>query len=282
MKVERAENSLQELGRMKQQIYDNSLRQFVQAFSLIQRVQLKELKGFENMNTVDEMIGAIEHDISLIDNATALAKGTVGGALTAFGAYSAVTTFSATSIAGAGGAATVGSGLIVMPTSAVAAGGLLTSTATLIGGAFLGPCLAIAGKIAETKARTKECNALQYEKITIKKIEQLQVKASNCTAIAAQADLFCKLLGQLNSKFWPRVKNMRAAIEREGLDPNTYSKETLELLSVVVALAKAISTVLNTNIVNNKGQVEFASQLIYNQTKSMLDGFNQPVKMISK
>lgn len=278
--MEAASNSLHDLGRMKQQIYENSLRDFVQAFGLIQRIQITELQGFENMKSVDEMIEAIQEDISLVDNVKTLAKGTVGGALTAFGAYSAVTTFSTTAVAGASGAAAVGTG-IALPTTAVAAGSLLTSTATLLGGAFVGPALAIAGKVALVKAQTKESNAKEFSHDTNDKITQLNMKASNCIAIKKQADKFFKLLGQLNALFWPRVKKMRQDIEREGLDPTTYSRETIELMSVVVALAKTISTVLNANIVNEKGQVEFASEMIYQQVEKYVKDFNRPVKLIS-
>lgn len=282
LNMELAERSLQDLGRMKQQIYEKPLKQFVQAFSLIQRVQLKDLEGFENMSTVDEMIDAIQQDISLVDTAKTLATSSVGGALTAFGAYSAVTTFSATSIAGAGGAATVGTGLIAMPTTAAAASGLLASTVTLVGSAFLGPTLALAGKIADTKAGIKLNNALKHKYENDEVIEELHLKKLSCIAIREQADLYCKLLGQLNSVFWPRVKIMREAIEAEGLDPNTYKKETLELMSVVVSLAKTISTVLNTNIVNSKGHLDIVAPIIYKETVTSLNEIKKTLQLDSK
>ncbi len=76
-----------------------------------------------------------------------------------------------------------------------------------------------------------------------------------CNGIAKRANLFKKLLKQLDGLFVPLIEKMETIIGTEGLDFSKYSPESQKVIAVAMSVAGAIKKVLDTPILSEDGQV---------------------------
>lgn len=277
--IKAAEESHETLGRRKQEIYEYSLKDFARTFNRISNIEISEHHFFENMQMVRDSMDTIEDSIAKSDEVKTLITSGVAGALTAYGAYSAINVLSVT---GAGvasaGAATAGAGTAaVAGAGTVAAGAAGTASTSLVGAAVLsggtilisamiGSAVGIYGKIAETKAGIKLNEAYRHKYQTKEKIEEMKLKRSSSRALKLQADLYAKLLGTINSYFWYRVKQLDKALDQYGTDAATLPQSTIDLAMILLAMARTLNTLLSTNLVTNKGAIDVNSEIVYNKT----------------
>jgi len=271
--IKAAEESLETLGRRKQEIYEHSLKDFVNAFNRISNIEVTEHHFFESMQMVQESMDSIEKSISESDEVKTLITSGVAGALGAFGAYSAMNVLSVTGVASAG-AATAGAGTVATSAGIGAmgsigtgiAGAALTSGLTIVASALIAPALGIYGKVAETKAGMRLNEAYKHKFQSDEKIEEMKIKQTSCRALKLQADLYARLLGTINSYFWYRVKQLDKALDQYGTDAATLPQNVIDLAMILVAMARTLNTLLSTNLVNNKGNIEVDSKRVYDKT----------------
>ena len=278
--VERARKScgadLHKLGKKKVNILDSSVNHFIQSFGKLKNINFKESKGLDEMGKLCIDSADFKELRELGNFATSIlggvAGGALGGAITAFGAYSAAGTFAAastgTAIASLSGAAATNATLAFFGGGSLAAGGLGIAGGTMVlGGLVAGPALAIMGFIVGAKASSAKDEAYSNLAKAKKTSAELMIAVDLCNAISSKCNLFINLLNKLDTYFKPLINKIDEAISMHGADYNKFSQEQKQATAAAASIAKAIKMVLDTPILDSDGNITKESGLILNQIK---------------
>lgn len=278
--VERARKScgedLNKLGKKKVTILDSSVNHFVQSFGKLKNVNFQGSKGLDEMNKLCIDSAEFEELKELGDFATKIlggvAGGALGGAITAFGAYSAAGSFAAastgTAIASLSGAAATNATLAFFGGGSLAAGGLGIAGGTMVlGGLVAGPALAIMGFVVGAKASSAKDEAYSNLAKAKKISAELMVAVDLCNAISSKCNMFVNLLNKLDTYFKPLINKIDEAISQHGADYNRFSQEQKQATAAAASIAKAIKIVLDTPILDSDGNITKESGRILNQIK---------------
>jgi len=254
--------SLQRLGDEKLFVLDHSVGRFIESFEKIKNLDLVESLGLEELrkfhidkNDFEELKGLHEFAVDLAAGAGA---GAAGGALTAFGAYSAATNLAAastgTAIASLNGAAATNATLAFFGGGSLATGGLGIAGGTMVlGGLVAGPALLvmglIVGKKADEQLEIAMSNAAQAAEICV----ELNNATFQCDAIRRRTYMFYTFLARLDARFLPLVMKLEDVIVDEGVDYSKYSPEAKRVVLQSATLAGTIKAILDTPILTEEG-----------------------------
>ena len=263
--------ALQHLGEEKVAVLDQSIKAFLDTFTKIKNVDFTASEGLLELNklhvdqkTFDDLGEMQNFASSLVTGSLA---GAAGGALTAFGAYSAAGIFATastgTAISTLGGAAATNATLAFFGGGSLAAGGLgMAGGAAVLGGLVAGPALMVMGLITGAKAgknlENAKANAAQADVIC----EQLETGASQCIAIRRRTYMFYSLLARLDSYFLPYIHAMQYIVQTEGIDYTAYSAEHKKTIAAAASIAATIKAVLDTPILSDDGDLTEESNSI--------------------
>lgn len=278
--VERARKScgadLNKLGKKKVKILDSSVNHFVQSFGKLKNVNLQDSLGLDEMGRLCIDSADFEELKELGNFATSILRGVAGGALggaiTAFGAYSAAASFAAastgTAIASLSGAAATNATLAFFGGGSLAAGGLGIAGGTMVlGGLVAGPALAIMGFVVGAKASSAKDEAYSNLAKAKKTSAELMVAVNLCNAISSKCKMFVNLLNKLDTYFKPLINKIDEAIVEHGANYNKFSQEQKQATAAAASIAKAIKMVLDTPILDTDGRITKESGRILNQIK---------------
>ena len=253
--------SLSMLGDCKVRILNSSIRDFVNEFGKLTKVENNESIDKDFSITIDEKEIEELKELSII--ASSLAKGAAGGvvsgAVTAFGAYSAAGVLASastgTAIATLSGAAATNATLAFFGGGSIAAGGLGVAGGTaVLGGLVAAPALVILGVVASSKANAN----LEDARSNLAKAKdfdsEINLAVTECVSIRRGADMMNRFLISLNSIFAPLVSEMTDIINYNGTDFSLYSDEDKKTIRKAGALARSIKAILNIAILNDEGR----------------------------
>lgn len=264
--------SLEVLGEKKIYILDNKINEFIRLFEKIKNISLNESSGLNELSKF-----RIDKDNSFLElkelgnlgtsMAKGLASGAVAGALTAFGAYGAATTFATastgTAIASLSGAAATNATLAFFGGGSLAAGGLGVAGGTaVLGGMVAGPALAILGIVMSAKASKKLDEAYSNKAEAQKIAAELNTATIMCNGIRRRAYLFQRLLIKCESLFSPLLYEMKKIQVISGVDYNKYTIEQKQTISRALSLAGTIKAILDTPILTEEGVLTPESETI--------------------
>ena len=256
--------SLQKLGKAKATILSTSVTDFVNAFEKFKNIEftssigLDELSKFridkQSLSQLKDMGGYATSIMS------GVATGAMGGALTAFGAYSAAgmlaTASTGTAIATLSGAAATNATLAFFGGGSLAAGGLgIAGGTAVLGGLVAGPALAIMGFIVGAKASKSKNEALSNLAIARKNSQEMNLAATLCYGIAARSDMFVKLLSDLRKRLDPLITRMVEIEAEYGRDYRKLPQKSKETLAAACSLAGCIKAVIDTPILTKEGNL---------------------------
>ena len=270
-KKEATKESLENLGKEKIEILALSINEFVESFGKLKKIEFVETEGISELKSFDFN----SKDFNALRKTSYEAKDIVAdgisalnsGALMALGTYNVVT-------GGLGGllaTATTGTALSsVVATNATLAwlgggalsvGGLgMAGGITVLGGLVVaGPALAIGGFVMAKEAEKAWYASLENEK----KAEEYEAQ---CKLIMAQLDVMKKravkmkyILEKMDRIFIPLVDKMIPAVNElcSGKYVSKARKETLlrDYVYPCATTAKAIKAILDTSIINDKGEI---------------------------
>ncbi len=277
---ENSRNAIENLGRKKVWILNNSIVSFVNLFGQLHNVELGETPGMDELQkfridklAFDELKQMSSMASSIVGGA---AGGAVAGALTAIGAYGGAMTLGAcatmgTAIATLSGAAATNATLAFLGGGALSVGGLGMAGGTMVlGGLVAGPALAVMGFVVGAKAsanreesRANLAKAREYEE----EVETVQVL---CKAIRMRANMFERLLIKLDAIFEPLTESLAQIIETSGTDFSHYLEEEKAVVAANLSVAKAIKAVLDTPILAEDGNLTDESEAIVEPVQKMI------------
>ncbi|MFA1712289.1 hypothetical protein ACDX66_11275 [Peribacillus frigoritolerans] len=251
-------------GLLKLQILDCSMKKFIHTFQKIKHVEFTDQSVTEEFVTntdINEFVLNIEKQVIKAGQVmTAGIASLAGGGLAAMGALGATTTFAAastgTAIATLTGIAAQNATLAFLGGGALSAGGLGIAGGTMVlGGIALAPALAIGSlifaastekKLEEMYAKKAEVNA-EVEKLKSASNVMMQIRE---TTLAMHE--LAKSSDQLFGKYIGKMENI---ILQKGNDFRNYSQEEKSIIHNNYKMAVIIKEILNTTILNDKGQL---------------------------
>ena len=261
-------DSFDHLGRLKLTVLEHNVMSFIRTFEKIKNVDFTDTIGIEELRNlhIDAVTFKELKDLGnfAINMAGGAATGAVGGALTAFGAYSAAMTFATastgTAIATLSGAAATNATLAFFGGGSLAAGGLgMAGGMAVLGGLVAGPALAVMGLITGAKAQEKVNKALENKAEADAVVESLNAASYQCSAIRRRTYMLYIMLTHLDTQFLPLIWRMQKIVETEGVDYSKYTMDSKKTIASAATVACSIKAILDTPILNEEGELTEAS-----------------------
>lgn len=257
-------DSLSNLGEQKLFVLNNNISRFIDSFEQIKNLELVDSLGLEELRKFHIDKESLQELKEMQQFAAAVAggvgAGAAGGALTAFGAYSAAMTFASastgTAIASISGAAASNATLAFFGGGSLAVGGLGVSGGIMVlGGIVAGPALLVMGLVTSKKAEEKleiaRANDAQADEIC----KELANAAFQCDAIRRRTYMFYTFLSRLDARFVPLIFQLEEVLASEGLDYSKYSTKAKSVVLRSATVAGSIKAILDTPILTEEGNL---------------------------
>ncbi|MBQ7155875.1 MAG: hypothetical protein IJR85_10025 [Synergistaceae bacterium] len=247
--AKKAEGQLESLGRSKKEVYDRSMKRFMNSYERIQDIPDKNFPGMDELRnfkiTPSDMIQLREVG-SIFDAALAAGAGAAAGfaALAANGSFYAVG--SALMADNIGGALTgIGRALSATPLAVIAA-----------------PVMFFSALSASMKADENKEKARTMLAEAESKAEKMKTDETFCRAVGERAEMFRGLLEKLDVMFAPCVGRLENMVCRKaGYNPYNkisgyeLSSSELALCAVTAGIAKAVKSVLEVPILSGSNTI---------------------------
>ncbi len=276
-------HALEELGREKLFVLNNSMKQFLKSFTQIKNVDFTESEGLKEISKLHIDQAEFESLKELSNFSGSLAAGSVagaaGGAITALGAYGAAATFASastgTAISALSGAAASNATLAFFGGGSLASGGLgIAGGTAVLGGLVAGPALLVMGLITGKQAGKSLENAKINAAQATEYCEQLETGATQCIAIRRRTMLFYSLLAQLDAYYLPQIHEMERIIREEGVDYSRYKPDSKSAIARAASVAVTVKSILDTPLLTASGELTEESRTIASQVEKRLPSIN--------
>ena len=273
-------DTLETYGKLKLEILDGSMKEFVESFKVIKNVEFTDHKitdEFIKHSEVDQFILAVEKQVVRAGQMlTAGLASLAGGGLAAMGAVGATTTFAAastgTAIAALSGIAAKNATLAFLGGGSLSAGGLGIAGGTMVlGGIALAPALALGSLIFAFSTQKKR------EEMVAKKAEvQTEIeKLISATLVMAQIQITTKSMSELVEQaaelLTIQTKEMERVISESGTNYSNYYEKEQTIIFTNYKLAVIVKDLLNSTILDEEGQLAENLQAAMGSGKQELD-----------
>lgn len=278
---ENSSKAIEDLGRKKLWILDNSVESFVNLFEQLHNVELSDSPGMDELKKfrIDKQaLGELKQMSAMASSIVGgVAGGAAAGALAAIGAYGGAMTLGAcattgTAIASLSGAAATNATLAFLGGGALSVGGLGMAGGTMVlGGLVAGPALAVMGFVVGAKASANKDAA--YSNLAKAKQYREEVKTIQvlCKAIRMRANMFERLLIKLDAIFEPLTESLAHIVQTSGTDFSRYTKEEKAVVAANLSLAKAVKAVLDTPILTEEGNLTSESEALIEPIQDVIN-----------
>ena len=280
-----AETSLLNLGNLKKQVLETSVKQFLTAYERIKNIELSESVGFDEIkNFTFEKQDVLQlREMSNIYQ-TALSSGTAGAATGAIIALAAsgYLPFVTNTLSFAGAALSAGE---IGMAASLAGSALFWGAAMTPLTAIAAPAVLFSGISTNLKAdeNLEKAQAMCAEAESIS--EKMKTAEVLYNAIADRADMLDDLILELNKLFSCCTDNLDKvttekldAIGSESVDATTFNEDELKMIAVARALAGAVKAVIDTPILTTEGSISSESLNVCNNVGKLLPDFSKIIK----
>lgn len=274
------------LGETKKEIYSTSIKQFISSYEKVKTVKLGELANYNELSNFlidDEGTLELVKMGNIYEKAISSASaGTATGAIVALAVNGSLPLVTGT-LSLAGTALTFGEigTAISLTGSAVSMGALMTPFT-----AIAAPVVLFTGFSSNKKANENLEKAVKVYSDAEVAVEQMKNSIVLCEGIMEKANMFNSLLNELNGMFvvcnstLDRMIKSYKVKENGKIDISKLNNEDMEVIAVTRALAGAIKTVLDTPILDEKGNITTAVQSTYESVTKELPYFKDKVSDI--
>ena len=274
-----AQGQLKLVGKKKIYVLQYDIKPFVESYGKIKNIKFKDSTGLEELSHFTITEGELQELSQVTELFPAAASGAVegmgAGALTAFGAYGAVSIFgtagTGAAITGLSGAAATNATLAWLGGGTLAAGGMGVAGGTMVlGGLVAGPALAIFGSVMNSKAEENLEKALKNRAKAEKFIEEMKLVEGRCINIGHRSGYFVKLLTELDEVFQPLINRLEKIVNSGRTDYRDYNDYEKKVVAMARATAGAVKAVLDTPILTEDGAVTTESWQTYREVEAAL------------
>lgn len=257
--------TLERLGKLKLEIWDQQLGRFIKLYEQIKNVELTRQPNTGEFNlatfTRDEL--AQMKDISLkahevmLGGTSAVGSGALVGMASYGGAMMFASASTGTAISTLAGAAATNATLAWFGGGSVAVGGLgMAGGMAVLGGIVAGPVLAIGGLMMAAKAREKLANARIYKGETEKAVKEMEHAMNVLDSITEVAQKFDQGIQRLSRAMIPVVDGLEDTIITSGTNYANYNQSQKRQVYLTVEFAKVLKLFLETPLINKEGALE--------------------------
>lgn len=264
------QGSMDELAKVKTMVLQGNMRRFVRSFSQIKKVNfsdsgdLFEIAKFNKneLTTMQSMVSSVQK-VNVND--------VVGGA---------------SGVALAVGAADVLAGGTLLGGASISVGGLAGGAAL---GAVAAPIFAITGFFSASEASAN----LEKAKSNLSKAQayrdEVETYSFLAHAVSERCDLFCETLDNINTTWFTDAVNQLEMLVnskksfgnffRNIVGKKIYTRQEMKMVASVAALAKMVKTIIDTNILDNKGHVTDESERVIFEIQDKMENEDLTVRM---
>jgi len=278
---EATDTQLQNLGRLKVDIYENSLKDFSITFAKIKNVDFKDnlalgtLSGVDAQDVLDIQESVIKMEEVLGGGVAALGSGALAGfgALGGVGMLASAST--GTAIASLSGVAATNATLAWLGGGSLAAGGLgMAGGMAVLGGIVAGPVLAVGGMMMASKAEEAKYNAsANLDKAKAADVE-MDAACVVLDGIYKRAEEFIDILIPLNESFEEHIYRLKVLVGK-STDWRTYTQEEKESVFITASIAKTVKNICDAPIINEDGEVTKKSKKVLKKAKKLTKKLNE-------
>lgn len=251
-------------GKKKLEALDKQVQPFITLFKQLKHVEIAESAELEKLKVgkfSEVAIAELQHSCSVAHGALqGVGAGAVGGALTAFGAYSGTMMLASagtgTAISALSGVAATNATLAWLGGGTLAAGGMGVAGGTMVLGAMVaGPALLIFGSVLGAKASQK----LSEARANMEKAETFEVEVDGVcqrlTMIQEVTNTAAEVLSSLRGRLRRANGSLEEVISENGVDFSKYNGKAKAVVFRGVKYAQLVKAVIDTPILNEKGEL---------------------------
>lgn len=271
---------LSDYGKQKLEALDKQVSQFVTLFKRLKNVELVESPELENIKVgkfSEVAIAELQHSCNIAQNTLqGVGAGAVGGALTAFGAYSGTMMLASagtgTAISTLYGVAATNATLAWLGGGTLAAGGLGVAGGTMVLGTLVaGPALLIFGCVLGSKASQRLSEAQEnMEKARTFEVEVNGV-CQKLDMIQAVTLTAFEVLSTLRARLRRATNGLKNVIDEYGDDFSVYNDEAKAVVFQSVKYAQLVKVVIDTPILSKNGELLGDASKYFTEIKSMIN-----------
>ena len=278
LKSERARctGQLEELGRLKFEVWHEDLGRFCRLFGILRNVELVGAPGMDEIRWSDEELAEMSRLSGLasevvVGGLTAAGTGALIGMASYGGATMFATASTGTAISALSGVAATNATLAWFGGGAITAGGLgMGVGAAVLGGIGAAPVLAIGGVLLAAKARENLANAKLDYALAEKQAGEMDNATSVVRGIRQVANQYMEAIASTVERFAPVLDRLARTVGSHGTDFATYPDDAKREVYLAVQFAQSLKALLETPILNTDGSLAEGHQDALEQGRPLL------------
>ena len=257
--------SLENLGKLKLDLWNQQLGRFVQLYEQLRNVELTGQANVGELNVAKFTREELRQmkDLSLkaqevmMGGTGALGSGALVGVASYGGAMMFASASTGTAISSLAGVAATNATLAWFGGGSLAAGGLgMAGGMAVLGGIAVGPALAVGGMMMASYARKDLANAKKYQAEAKKAVEEMNNAISELEAINDVAREFDKVTRRLSKTMTPVLDSLESTIQVSGTDYSLYNPSQKSQVHITVQFAQALKLLLETPLLTKEGAID--------------------------
>ena len=266
-----ANEALQQLGKLKIDILNKNIENFIENFQRIKNVDFEELCLSDDANKLQIEEQAIE-ELKLMssvakDIATGIGAGATIGAVMAFGAYSGTMCLgvasTGTAIATLNGVAASNATLAFLGGGSIAVGGAgVAGGLMILGGLVTIPALTVFACFTNNQAKKNKEEAYINLAKAQEYVEAMELVKANCRNVTESAKLFGEKLKVLRAIFTAFEEKFEDILCYTGANWAEYTTEQKNDIAVCLTVLKALKAMIGHSLLNENGEVNELEQMI--------------------
>ncbi len=253
--------TLEELGRLKFEIWDVDLGRFCSLFGRLRNVRLMGVPGMSEISWSDEELGEMSklsgYASEVVSGGlTAAGSGALVGMATYGGATMFATASTGTAISTLSGVAATNATLAWFGGGALSAGGLgMAGGMAVLGGIVAAPVLAIGGAIWAAKARENLANAKRDHALAKKQASKIKGAGTVVRGIRKAASQYIEVISEVVERVRPALDRLSQVIADHGTDFERYPDDAKRDVYLAVQFVQCLKVLLEAPILKTDGSL---------------------------